>query len=203
MNTSSTTLIFALAIATLASCDDPVSDAVRYVRSLAAHHEILSMKHALSGVEGLGDDVLKQKKRLAQAVAPNSRGSRPGLGNKAADWNPSKPPDRPHQRIRGHAALKPVGQITTDIHRVLARHRGRFRGCYERVLKTDPTVAGSLVVALEIPVEGKDVVPSIVTDEIKNERLSTCLLNQAKRCRFPAREEPIRIDFSLTFTLID
>lgn len=186
MKRFSATLIVLVAVAALPACDEPVQDGLRFLRRVSAQAEILDMQRHLSGVQdvrGIGDAVMKKG---------------PGLGVKSIGENPSKPPPR---RPKANARLDSAG-LPTEIRRILARHRGAFNRCYEHRLNMDPTLAGEVVLALDIPAEGVGATASVVSDTLKDEAATTCLVKQANRLRFPARDEPLHIEFELQFKLV-
>jgi hypothetical protein len=43
----------------------------------------------------------------------------------------------------------------------------------------------------------------VVSDTLKDEGVTTGLVSQAKRLRFPAAEEPLHVEVTLEFRLVD
>lgn len=119
------------------------------------------------------------------------------LGDTALDPGPSGESDADHdhdhtaqRRVRGE--VRP-GRPTVRgsmpraaIQRVVARGLSRLRYCYAVELRRDPDLAGRLEVRLVIGPDGSVQNATAPRDTVESPRLTTCVIHQLRRMRFPA-----------------
>ena len=72
------------------------------------------------------------------------------------------------------------------IHRVMRRHLGVFRSCYQRELQLDPLLQGTLVVKFIISKDGSVARASVKSSTLGNERLESCVTERLLRVQFPS-----------------
>jgi TonB family protein len=75
-----------------------------------------------------------------------------------------------------------------QIRRVVVRHEGAIRACYDTELVRDATVRGGVTLAWTIDPEGTVTNASVVSSTIANARVERCVLRQVKSWRFPTSE---------------
>ena len=179
-----------LLLAFLPACDDPVRTSLQFLKQIAARHEVLSMERALSGIPGSGVE-----------AGDGIRGMRPGLGRLPSDVGAAPAVDR-DDRVRAMIRMSRDG-IPTDEYRILARRRVAFRNCYEHALKVDPSLAGSILVRIDIPPGGAAIIATILSNTVSDPTVATCVLRQLKRLRFPVRDNLLRFEIRMDFTRAD
>ncbi len=78
-----------------------------------------------------------------------------------------------------------TGSLSKEIiQRVIRRRRNSVRYCYEKALKSNPTLQGKLVLKLIILATGR-VTAKIGEDTLKDGKVAECVAKQAARWRFP------------------
>lgn len=93
----------------------------------------------------------------------------------------------------------PVEHDRDLIKRLMQRHNGAIRACYEDALKKDPTVKGQITVAWTINTKGEVEKPTAKTNTTKNADLEACIIKVVKKVRFPASDSPVQITYPFTF----
>jgi YD repeat-containing protein len=68
------------------------------------------------------------------------------------------------------------GQVTAELQAEISGRAGRTRSCYERLLRTSPKATGKLIVELRLDAKGQVARASLVTDELAEPELSSCVL---------------------------
>lgn len=103
-------------------------------------------------------------------------------------------PTRPMAAEAGEASAPAVrvGQAMVQgsldraiIQRVVQRHRGPVRYCYERALAKNPALTGKVVLKWTIDAEGKVAAVAVSESTLNNAEMEQCLTRQVKRWQFP------------------
>jgi hypothetical protein len=91
-----------------------------------------------------------------------------------------------------------------QVARVVRRHSRGLRYCYERELMDDPGLEGEVVIALTIGSNGSVVDRSIVSNQLENQEVESCLLREAGRMQFPepADGDPVTVTQSLEYRAV-
>lgn len=104
------------------------------------------------------------------------------------------PPDAGQQghtkRPTGGGVARSWDECTGDIpraeaSRVVGEFRVQIQNCYERQLKTNPTLEGTMTLAVRIAPDGR-VDGTQVTGSLHNREVFACVRGVAARMRFPA-----------------
>ncbi len=85
------------------------------------------------------------------------------------------------------------------IQRIMKRHNGAIRACYENALKLDPTVKGQITIAWTINTKGEVEKPTAKTNTTGNKDLEACITKAVEKIRFPATDSPTQITYPFTF----
>ena len=75
-----------------------------------------------------------------------------------------------------------------QIRRVVVRHEGALRACYDTELTRDANVRGGVTIAWTISADGAVGNASVAGSTITNVRVERCVLRQVKSWRFPESE---------------
>jgi hypothetical protein len=78
------------------------------------------------------------------------------------------------------------GLLEPEIARIVKARTGIVRACYQRQLASEPALAGDLAVSVEIAADGT-VASASVTGSLAKHAVGTCVQNQFRRMRFPAK----------------
>jgi TonB family protein len=102
-------------------------------------------------------------------------------------------------------AVKSVGLTGTlskeDIKRVVHRHRGQMRYCYEAQLQRHPGLAGKAVVRFTIAASGDVESAEVSESTLGNEVLHQCLAQRVRSWKFPAFDGgEVSVAYPFTFT---
>ena len=85
--------------------------------------------------------------------------------------------------------IEPQGTLDREsIRRVIRRHAGEVKSCYERGLSKDPSLAGRVEVEATIGTSGRVEVSEIVSSTIKSKAVEDCIVAASRRWRFPPPE---------------
>lgn len=97
------------------------------------------------------------------------------------------------------------GERSVDgITAVLRAHLGALRECYEHGLKRDRTLAGKLVLRLEISADGDPCGVSVDQDTFRSPDVAACIVHRAQHWRFPrASGDTVSVSYPLVFTHAD
>lgn len=88
----------------------------------------------------------------------------------------------------GSAEVSVAGRLAPEIiRRIVRQSYGRIRNCYERVLATNPTLGGKLIVKFVIGRDGK-VTRAEGTGDLTDEATKSCILSTFVSLTFPAPE---------------
>ncbi len=71
------------------------------------------------------------------------------------------------------------------VRRVALRNLGQVRACYERVLRNNPSLAGSVAVRLTISPSGAVTSTTVVGNTLADAAVSTCVAGAGRRWQFP------------------
>jgi len=97
------------------------------------------------------------------------------LGGQGASRNGDKPAGT------GSGALE-----KETIAKVVKRHKGQIRMCYEQELRASPALSGKVTVSFTIGGTGNVVTASVAESTLNNREVENCLVRRIKRWRFPA-----------------
>ncbi len=75
-----------------------------------------------------------------------------------------------------------------DIGKVVRMNSTAVRRCYEKALKSDPTLKGKIAVTFMINAKGRVEMVEISDDTMKNASVSACIKSLVRRWRFPQPE---------------
>jgi len=79
-----------------------------------------------------------------------------------------------------------TGEIATaEARRVFAEHNSQIRNCYERQLKQNPVLEGSMTLAVRVAADGR-VDGTQVSGSLRDRDVFACVRNVASHMRFPA-----------------
>jgi len=108
---------------------------------------------------------------------------------------------RSSSTVKGEAAVVMGSLDKSLIQKVIQRHIGQIRYCYERELAKDPTLAGRLAVHFRVGADGK-VVMAEITDAstLASEPMRQCVLGRVKRMTFPAPRATIEVTYPFVFS---
>jgi Ca-activated chloride channel homolog len=137
--------------------------------------------------------------RAAEALSkasqpPATVGAKPGQGLSPG----SPPPHPPRVQVRADAKVRLHSKLTrkggqgkldeSAALRVVRRRTGAVKHCYERELKTKPTLAGSLLIDFTISEQGRVLKASVLENTTGDPPLDRCVVSKLKRWRFPKPE---------------
>ena len=90
-----------------------------------------------------------------------------------------------------------------DILKVINRKKTSIRGCYEKILQTNQSLKGKLMVNFTIQLNGSVKDASIVKGKssMKDKKVTKCVMGIVKNMIFPKRKkgEPMEINFPFNF----
>ena len=91
------------------------------------------------------------------------------------------------------------GLSSDQIRDVALSSMGQVRACYERALKTSPSLQGKIVVDWKVAPSGHVTRASVQTDQIGDKGLQACILETVKSWTFPesGRSTPVSFPFTL------
>jgi outer membrane biosynthesis protein TonB len=83
-------------------------------------------------------------------------------------------------------SISGTGQVTEpEIEKALAKYLQRFQFCYEKALLSDASLGGKVTVQWTIETSGKAKSPKVVSSQLNNADLHTCIGNVLKEIPFP------------------
>lgn len=86
-------------------------------------------------------------------------------------------------------AMEVRGSLGKDeIRRVIRKHIGAVRYCYEKELAKDPTLAGTVKVRFIIGSKGTVASANTTTSSLENKNVNQCVLKTVKGMKFPKPE---------------
>jgi hypothetical protein len=92
-----------------------------------------------------------------------------------------------------------TGRLRAEvIRRIVQKHLGQLRYCYETVLTTHSDLAGALTLAFVITPEG--VVAQSKANGVSPE-LESCVARRAMTWTFPKAKPPVKVTYPMTFAL--
>ena len=78
------------------------------------------------------------------------------------------------------------GRLPEDaVRQTIGRSVGGLKACYERSLRSSPTLSGGLTVEIEVDDEGRVISASATNNEVGQE-VSECVVGRLRSLRFPA-----------------
>ncbi len=89
-----------------------------------------------------------------------------------------------------------------SIVRVIRKNVSFFKGCYERALKSRPTLGGRVVMSFAIQAAGNVADVAVKSTTLQDAAVETCLLRHFQTMRFPSppQGKTIRVNYPLTFS---
>lgn len=84
---------------------------------------------------------------------------------------------------------RPAPRLPLAIQEVFRSRAVQIQACYERSLKNNPSLEGSLTLRLEVDTTGQVARASLDTDTLPDPRVGQCALTTVRRWRFPAGAE--------------
>lgn len=88
-----------------------------------------------------------------------------------------------------------------DIGKVFRMNRSAIQRCYEKALKSNPTLKGKIAVTFMINAKGRVEMVEISDDTMKNSSVSSCIKNLVRRWRFPKPEDgPASVTLPFVFS---
>ena len=93
-----------------------------------------------------------------------------------------------------------TGHLDSEIiRRVIRRHRRGMQACYERQLRSDPTIEGRLVVRFTITPDGDVAIAIITENDTSDSDLGDCVLAELRRMTFPESDTSIEVTYPFLF----
>ncbi len=108
---------------------------------------------------------------------------------------PTKDPVAPKPSFDGGRDWEPSTDSPTgyDVRSQVKRYTGRMRACYERELKSDPDLAGKLVLSWTIDEDGRLSGVSVDSDSIGSEALASCVVRRMGQAKFAAPDGEVEV----------
>lgn len=157
---------------------------------------------AVSGVLSSGDDPPGLFDEGLEAGAGAGSDPDEGGGGLAAIGTTSTGRPGPVPRVRGNVSIGPVtvndGWLE-NADALVSRYRTAFRICYERVLRTQPTQQGTLVVELDVDKVGRVADVRTAVREGVDSDVAVCIERRALRMIFGAISSEVTLAFQLRF----
>jgi TonB family protein len=147
----------------------------------------------------------------AEPAGGGSRSLGPGLdptGLGLGALGPGRGPGRgPGPSLREHQAVSPVCRECTPtvtpgyhqelVRKVVQRHQGEIRYCYESALASAPGLAGKVTVTWTIGATGAVETAQVAQSGLGSEAVEACIVQRVKRWHFP--EPPQGQEVAVTF----
>ena len=127
----------------------------------------------------------------------SGRGTGSGIGDGGGlgDRQASRPQIRP-----GTAAIR--GSLSADvIRRVVRRHLGEVRFCYEQALNSQPDLRGTVSVRWIISPTGSVTTSTVSGSTLGSSRVEGCVASAVRRWTFPAPDGGGLVSVTYPFTL--
>jgi TonB family protein len=127
----------------------------------------------------------------------SGRGTGSGIGDGGGlgDRQASRPQIRP-----GTAAIR--GSLSADvIRRVVRRHLGEVRFCYEQALNSQPDLRGTVSVRWIISPTGSVTTSTVSGSTLGSSRVESCVASAVRRWTFPAPDGGGLVSVTYPFTL--
>jgi Domain of unknown function (DUF4139) len=86
------------------------------------------------------------------------------------------------------------------VRRVALRNLGQVRACYERVLRNNPSLAGSVAVRVSIAPTGAVTSAAVVGNTLADAAVSTCVAGATRRWQFPSPDGGAAVTASLGYS---
>jgi TonB family protein len=127
-----------------------------------------------------------QPPRAPAAPAPTSAAEAPANGSEPAAPSSTTPSAEPPTESQGSTGPREA-RGKDEIARVIADNRTKVRACYEAALKTNPGIAGDLVVSFIINPDGsvKNAEVNWSESELHVPELDSCTLEVVQAMKFP------------------
>ena len=108
----------------------------------------------------------------------------------------------PRPVVRSAASAEVSGYADRNVVLgVLRRHQSAFKAAYEKALKTNPTLAGKIVVRFTIGKDGKVTKAEVTSDSLGDEDVSKRIVAIISKLVFPASEQEVTISYPFVFAL--
>lgn len=148
--------------------------------------------HEASG--GAAALALRQRTQHAAAAAPELARSQ----GRDVQLTSAKKTTKPSRNLSIATRASGNGLSKNQIRDVVFSSMGQVKACYERALKSDPTLAGRIVVNWSISTTGTVSRASVRSDEMGDEGLQACLVQTIKTWAFPTATASTPVSFPFT-----
>ncbi|VAW96870.1 Ferric siderophore transport system, periplasmic binding protein TonB [hydrothermal vent metagenome] len=98
--------------------------------------------------------------------------------------------------------VRPTGRSDEEIQLVFQRNKGKLNSIYNRTLRKDPSLQGTILFKITINAAGKVIFIKIISTEIKNKKLNTRIRLRIKRFNFGAKPGAANFTFNYPLDLI-
>ena len=90
--------------------------------------------------------------------------------------------------------------ISADqIQATISQNQGQVRACYERELKTSPSLRGKVKLSWTIGADGRVRAPRVVRNSTGNRELSSCIKRAVRGWAFPRAQSPQDVEYPFVF----
>jgi hypothetical protein len=121
-----------------------------------------------------------------------------GFGNGHGRLGGSRDPRAPMIR---QGATRVSGRIPPEvIQRVVRQNFGRFRLCYENALRSNPNLAGRIVVRFTIDKSGSVSKTENGGSDFSDSAFTSCVVRGFSNLSFPQPEDVVTVDFPIIFS---
>jgi hypothetical protein len=91
------------------------------------------------------------------------------------------------------AGIRPTGLSPEQVRRVVLRHLGAVRACFDMEAQKAPDLKGTVTMTWEVTRDGAVTSAAVRATSLSNERVEQCIVRQIKSWRFPASDGPTTI----------
>jgi hypothetical protein len=138
-----------------------------------------------------------------QVAAPAQQRVRQAAGISSMDHEVAEVDSGPSRVALAYAQqveVQRVEPLTADvIETSIKRQLPRVRACYERQLKSDSTLNGRMVLAMNVQPAGTVSSAYIADDQVGDEELTTCVANAVSTFQFPRGTESVAVEYPVNF----
>lgn len=101
--------------------------------------------------------------------------------------------------LLGVARASQDGLTKEQINDTVAKKMPSLKGCYEEVLKANPTLSGLVRTSIEISASGAVSDVKIEINELKDAQFETCMIGAIREWTFPAPAGGVTVKTSYPF----
>jgi hypothetical protein len=96
-----------------------------------------------------------------------------------------------HRIVAGELPIRrPNGLSPDQVQRIVQRHVGALRTCYDIEVQKNPQLRGGVTATWQIDASGAVTSAGLVGTTLNNPRIEGCITRQVRRWQFPASEAP-------------